>query len=42
MTYNFKIWWVGAYRGMSGYWNEYGTYDVTIEQDGQHEMISES
>ena len=42
MAYNFKIWWVGAYRGMGSYWNEYGTYDVTIAQDGQPEMISES
>ena len=23
MAYNFNIWWVGAYRGMGGYWNEY-------------------
>ena len=23
MAYNFKIWWVGAYRGMGHYWNEY-------------------
>ena len=22
--YNFKIWWVGAFGGMGGYWNKYG------------------
>ena len=25
MAYNFKIWWVGAYRVMGGFWNEYGS-----------------
>ena len=25
-VYNFKIWWVGAYKGMGGYWNEYSTF----------------
>ena len=23
MAHNFKIWWVGAYRGMGGYWKKY-------------------
>ena len=24
MVYNLKIWWVDAYRGLGGYYNEYG------------------
>ena len=30
MAYNFKIWWVGAFMGMGGYWNEYGTKSCAI------------
>ena len=26
MAYTFKICWVGVYRGMDGYWKEYGNY----------------
>ena len=30
MAYNFKIWWVGAYRGMGGHWNEYDNGKFSI------------
>ena len=30
MVYNFKIWWVGAYRGMDGYWKEYGNFNIPL------------
>ena len=28
MAYNFKLWWVGAYRFMGSYWNEYSTLNT--------------
>ena len=27
-VYDFKIWWVGTYRGIGSYWNEYSKFYV--------------
>ena len=33
MVYNFKIWWVGAYRGMGGLFTVIGLYVLDISKD---------